>query len=87
MTEINLEENELYLCMIHKGQRLFRAARTCEKHPKARKCRDTGKVGSYFSLDSPILSELIVDEYNEDMIISEYIVMEDILLLYDKWSY
>ncbi len=64
--------------IVKKGTKLFRAAETVEEHPKIRKCEDTGKYGVYFSCFNPYLAETMCLEYDSDLFVAVYEVVEDI---------
>jgi hypothetical protein len=60
------------------GSLLYRAAITGEARPKTRFCKDTGKTGVYFGAFSPYLSETMAVEYKRTLIVSQYVVTQDI---------
>ena len=64
--------------VISKGTKLFRAAESLETKPKVRECSDTGKIGVYFSCFHPYLAETMCLEYNRDLEVGVYEVIEDI---------
>jgi len=72
---------------IHKNALLYRAAPTVEEHPTPRVCSDTDKIGVYFAIGSPMLSETMAYEYQQDMIVSVYELVQDIDVSYGKYSY
>lgn len=72
---------------IPKGTILYRAAETYEKHPEIRKCKDTGKIGVYFSIFNPMLSDMMTIEYNKNLIVGVYKLTEDISVSIGKYSY
>ena len=72
--------------IIPKGAVLYRAATTLETKPQTRYCKDTGKTGVYFSLNSPYLAETMPTEYNEDLIVAEYTLTDNIVAYNDKYS-
>ena len=61
---------------ISPGTVLYRAAKTIEEHPTPRLCGDTLKEGVYFSAFNPYLSETMCIEYNEDLMVAVYVVVE-----------
>ena len=75
------------LVTIYKDTILYRAAKTFEYYPKCRECKDTGKIGVYFSFNHPQLSEMMTVEYNENLIISVYKLTQDIKVFEGKYTY
>ena len=51
---------------------LYRAAPTVEEQPTPRECKDTFKVGVYFSMNHPYLAETMIAEKQFDMPIAMY---------------
>lgn len=51
---------------------LYRAAPTVEEQPTPRECKDTFKVGVYFSMKHPYLAETMIAEKQFDMPIAMY---------------
>lgn len=69
------------------GQYLYRAAPTVEEHPTPRFADDTGKTGVHFAYWSPYLSEMMIPEYEKDLWVGVYEIIEDITGLYPgKWD-
>jgi len=70
---------------LKKGTKLYRASKTLEKKPKPRICSDTKKKGVYFSAFERYLAELMIIEYNENLIVAEYITTKNIKLKIGKY--
>ena len=60
-----------------KGSILYRAVKPDEDPLKPNKDKDTGKVGCYFSLCHPVLSDSMTIEYNEPLIRYKYLTKDD----------
>jgi hypothetical protein len=70
---------------IPKGTLIYRAARQCESVPTPRYCEDTGKTGVYFSVVSPYLSEQLRFEKGYDVVLSTYVLTDDVIVYKDKY--
>lgn len=68
------------------GMKLYRASKRLEEKPIPRKCSDTDKVGVYFSANDPYLSETMCSEYNDDLIVAEYMLIHPVIVYVGKYS-
>lgn len=68
------------------GTILYRASIKHEKHVKPRYCNDTGKTGTYFAANCPILSESMVLEYHCDLEVAKYVLIKSIRVVIGKYT-
>jgi hypothetical protein len=71
---------------IPKGIIIYRAAPVVEKSPRPYLCEDTMKIGIYFSIITPYLSEVHPLEKKRDLWLARYILVDDLLVHIDKFD-
>lgn len=65
---------------------LYRAAPTVEEQPTPRECKDTFKVGVYFSMNHPYLAETMIAEKQFDMPIAMYKTTKPFRVVVGKYT-
>ena len=65
---------------------LYRAAPTVEEQPTPRECKDTFKVGVYFSMHHPYLAETMIAEKQFDMPIAMYKTTAPLRVVVGKYT-
>ena len=65
---------------------LYRAAPTVEEQPTPRECKDTFKVGVYFSMNHPYLAETMIAEKQFDMPIAMYKTTKPFRVVVGKYA-
>ena len=61
-----------FMTTLDAGTIIYRADNYECKTPRINYCKDTGKIGAYFSIWHPYLSETMCLEYKRDMVVSIY---------------
>ena len=71
---------------IEKDSILYRAVKPDKDPLKPNKDPDTGKIGCYFSLWHPVLSDSMTIEYDEPLIRYKYITTDNIICVVGKYT-